>query len=88
MVTIARGGSVGSRRDVMAVLRQPEAARALVKDIAPQFASRPGGYTRIVKLGEYRVGDGTELALLEWVGIAVPEPQRKKKQAPEKKAAA
>jgi len=88
VVTIAKGGSVSARRTVLALIREPGAVSVLFKDVAPQFTTRPGGYTRIVKLGEYKVGDGSELVFLEWVGIAVPAPQQKKKQAPEKKAAA
>lgn len=51
----------------------------LVTDIAPKFADRPGGYTRIVRLAKRRVGDGTDLALLQLVGFDDQKPSDLKK---------
>jgi large subunit ribosomal protein L17 len=61
---------VAARRAVFADLRSKEAVVTLFKDIAPKVASRPGGYTRVVKLGR-RLGDGAELAVLELVDFNV-----------------
>jgi large subunit ribosomal protein L17 len=52
----------------------------LFKDIAPRFAQRPGGYTRILKLGQ-RYGDSSEMAILELVERKDRERKRKKKEA-------
>jgi large subunit ribosomal protein L17 len=61
---------ISARREVFASLRSKEAVSTLFKDIAPKVATRPGGYTRVVKLGR-RLGDGAELAVLELVDFNV-----------------
>ncbi len=76
MVTLAKKGTLAHRRRALAVLRQEEPVRLLFNEIAPQFASRAGGYTRIIRLGDLRL-DAAEMAFLEWVGIA-PINRRKK----------
>ena len=57
---------VQARRFVFDALRSRTAVAALFNDIAPKVATRPGGYTRVVKLGR-RLGDGAEIAMLELV---------------------
>lgn len=57
---------VHARREVFAFLRDRTAVSTLFNDIAPKVATRPGGYTRVVKLGR-RLGDGAEVAILELV---------------------
>jgi len=68
MVTVAReGNTFNVRRRIHALLPyKDEAAIALVKDIAPRYTQRPGGYTRVIALGR-RKSDGAPLARLEWV---------------------
>ena len=61
---------ISARREVFAALRSKAAVSTLFKDIAPKVATRPGGYTRVVKLGR-RFGDGAELAVLELVDFNV-----------------
>jgi large subunit ribosomal protein L17 len=56
------------RRRVYAILRDKEAVTILFETIAPQFESRPGGYTRVVKLAKVRLGDAGVQALIEFVG--------------------
>jgi len=46
----------------------PKIVKHIFDNVAPRFADRTGGYTRIVKLGRHRVGDGTELCVLQFVG--------------------
>ena len=64
MITFARRGDLNARRQVERRIRERKAADRLFHEIGPRFASRPGGYTRIVKLG-HRTGDGAELARIE-----------------------
>jgi large subunit ribosomal protein L17 len=73
LITIARrssdatdAGKVHARRLVAARLGSNQALPKLFDDIAPRFAKRPGGYTRLLKLGP-RQGDGAEMAILEFV---------------------
>lgn len=61
---------VHARREVFAFLRDRTAVTTLFNDIAPKVANRPGGYTRVVKLGQRR-GDGAEVAVLELVDYNV-----------------
>ncbi len=64
LITMARRGDLHARRQVERRIRHRKAADRLFKEIGPRFASRPGGYTRILKLG-HRTGDGAELARIE-----------------------
>ena len=82
MVTLARTGTLAARRRAVAVLHRRSRVAKLFAEIAPQFEGRHGGYSRIVKLGQRR-GDGSEVALLEWVGVAVPDKRKKKKDKKE-----
>ncbi len=66
LVTLAKKGTIASRRLIAARLRDEDAARLLCTEIAPKFAGRPGGYTRVVHAG-CRRSDGTEMAFLAWV---------------------
>lgn len=66
LVTASKTNSVASRRSVATRLRSPEAVRKLHDTLAPRYASRAGGYTRIVKLG--RIGKRVaEMARIEFV---------------------
>jgi large subunit ribosomal protein L17 len=69
MVTLGKNGSLHARRTALAVLRQKDAVKKLFDDIAPRSASRQGGYTRIIKLGQ-RKSDSAAVAFLEWVDAA------------------
>ena len=76
MVTLGLKGTLAARRQAISTLRRPERVATLFDDVAPQFKERPGGYTRITKLGQRR-SDGSEMAILEWVGLDVPDKKRK-----------
>lgn len=84
MVTLGRKNSVHARRLANRWLSDRDLIKKLFSEIAPRFATRPGGYTRIVKLGP-RKGDGAELAILEFVDYKLPE-AKKGKEAKEEKA--
>ncbi len=81
----AKMKDVHARREVFAFLRDREAVSTLFNDIAPKVASRAGGYTRVVKLGQ-RQGDGAEVSVLELVDYNVG--QEKAASKPKAKAAA
>ncbi|HRO38734.1 MAG TPA: 50S ribosomal protein L17 [Flavobacteriales bacterium] len=66
LITKSKEDSTHSRRIVFSYLRSKEATAALFRDVAPKVAERPGGYTRIIKLGN-RLGDAAELAMIEMV---------------------
>ncbi len=66
MITKARRGDLHARRLVLRKIENSEVVTKLFDDVAPRYTDRPGGYTRIVKLGPRR-GDGAEMALIELV---------------------
>ena len=72
MVTLARTGSLPARRKVITMVPDKEVVRRLFDDIAPRFMDRPGGYTRIMRVGRRR-GDGAELAIIEFVDYELAE---------------
>jgi large subunit ribosomal protein L17 len=72
MVTLARTDTLAARRRVATMVQDKEIARRLFDEIAPRFADRPGGYTRIMRLGRRR-GDNAELAIIEFVDYELAE---------------
>jgi large subunit ribosomal protein L17 len=66
MITLGRRGDLHARRQALAKLRSQEIVHKLFDDVGPRFADRPGGYSRIVKLGP-RQGDAAEMVYLELV---------------------
>jgi len=66
MITLGKDGSLASRRRAIAFLTDENVVDRLFKEIAPRYADRAGGYTRLVRLGP-RQGDAAELARLELV---------------------
>ena len=64
LITLARRGDLHSRRLVERKIKDREILHKLFAEIGPRFAARPGGYTRILKLG-HRVGDGADVAKIE-----------------------
>src|SRR6476659_8605747 len=76
MITLARRGDVHSRRQALKYLRSQDVVHKLFSEVAPRFADRPGGYSRIVKIGP-RPGDSAEMVYLEFVDF-LPEPPRER----------
>lgn len=66
MVTIGKKNTLAARRLAVSRLHRKDVVKNLFDQVAPVFADRAGGYTRIMKLGQ-RVSDSSEMALLEWV---------------------
>ncbi|HEY7379782.1 MAG TPA: 50S ribosomal protein L17 [Gaiella sp.] len=74
LITLGKRGDLHARRQAMAELRSNDVVHRLFSEVAPRFAERDGGYTRIVKLGP-RFGDAADMAYLELVdydATAVP----------------
>ena len=86
LITLAKKQTLHARRLALRKLRQKRIVKILFDDIAPQYADRPGGYTRIIKLGQ-RPGDGARMAVLELVGYETASKKKKEKdKAKEAKA--
>ncbi len=89
LITLGKRDSLHARRQAAGVLMNAEATKKLFNDIAPRFADRSGGYTRIVHAG-WRVGDGARVAILELIGSKLKKRAKKekgrKKEAPEEVA--
>ena len=66
MITLGRRGDLHARRQATAFLRSRDVVHKLFADVAPLFKDRPGGYTRIIKIGT-RPGDAAEMAYIELV---------------------
>ena len=66
MITLAKEATVANRRLAFDRLRDRDSVSRLFNDLGPRFKARPGGYTRILKMG-FRVGDNAPMALVELV---------------------
>ena len=66
MITLGKDGTVHARRQALAYINDKDLVKKLFDEIGPRFATRSGGYTRIIKLGS-RLGDGASMAQLELV---------------------
>jgi large subunit ribosomal protein L17 len=67
LLTKAKDDTTHSRRTVFSYLQNKESVKTLFGEVASKISDRPGGYTRIIKLGDVRVGDNAEMCLIELV---------------------
>jgi large subunit ribosomal protein L17 len=91
LITLGKRGDLHARRQALSALRSNDVVHRLFADVAPRFAERPGGYTRIVRIGP-RQGDAAEMVYLELVDfepVATPlAPRTRQEPAREEPAAA
>ena len=89
IITKAKKNDLHSIRQIIGAINDKEAVKELFNDIVPKIGDRPGGYTRVVKLGN-RKGDAAELAILELVDYneVINEKAEEKKEQKEAKAKA
>jgi large subunit ribosomal protein L17 len=85
MITLGKRDSLHARRQAAAFLMTTDATKKLFADLAPRFADRPGGYTRIIRTG-WRIGDGAELAILEFIGSELKKKEKKPRKRTEEEA--
>ena len=80
MITLGKQDSLHARRQVLAYVLKESAAKRVFDTIAPRFADRKGGYSRIIRLGN-RKGDGADLAIIELLGseLAVKKAEKAEK---------
>jgi large subunit ribosomal protein L17 len=76
VITLGKRGSLHARRQALGIVQDKAVVRKLFDTIAPRFKDRPGGYTRIIKLG-IRRGDAAQMSLIELVGAEGEKGARK-----------
>ncbi len=82
LITLAKGGSLHSRRIVFDRTRDDQVVSKLFSELAERYKNRVGGYTRIVKVSERRWGDAANMAMIELVDHPKLDRKRKVKEAP------
>jgi large subunit ribosomal protein L17 len=87
LVTKARKGDLHAKKQVMDVIKDKEVVKELFAEIIPKIGDRPGGYTRVVKLG-HRMGDAAQMAILELVDYNEVVTAREEEQKEKRKAKA
>jgi len=86
MISLGKRDTLQARRQAAGYLLVPGVTQKLFSEIAPKFADRAGGYTRIIQAGN-RVGDNAKVAILEIVGYEYKEKEKKEKPKKEAEAA-
>ena len=79
MITLARKDTLHAKRQTLRFIYKKPVVKKLFEELGPRFSERPGGYTRIVKIGP-RAGDGAEMAILELIGSEFEKKAKKKKE--------
>lgn len=82
LITVAKRGTLHARRQAASIIRDKETLKKLFDEIAQKYKNRPGGYTRIIKLGARR-GDNAPISIIELVEeTLVPKRKKRQKTAP------
>lgn len=76
MITLGKRETLHARRQALAFVKDPAVVSKLFDTIAPRFSQRPGGYTRIIRLG-FRDGDGAQMAIIELIGSEFKHSKKK-----------
>jgi len=84
MITLAKKNTLHTKRQALRFLTKEKTVKKLFEEIGPRFSERPGGYTRIVKIGP-RMGDGAQMAMFELIGSEYKKKEKKKKEKEAKK---
>src|SRR5258707_11285062 len=79
MITLGKRGGLHARRQAAAFIVDEDTVRKLFDTVGPRFSSRPGGYTRMIRLA-WRKGDGAEMAMVELVGSVLKKRVKKTKE--------
>lgn len=87
VITLSKQGSLHARRQVLGIVQDKAVVRKLFDTLAPRFKDRPGGYTRIVKIG-IRRGDAAPVSVIELVAGVVPATEQKPRRRRRRQAAA
>lgn len=87
MVTLGKRGTLHARRQAASYVRTQAAVQKLFAELATRFAERPGGYTRVLKLGR-RQGDGAPMAIIEYLGASLKPARAERKAGESAKVAA
>lgn len=91
LITLGKQESLHARRRALSVIRRKSVVHKLFDTLAPRYADRNGGYTRIIRLGQFRKGDNAELAIIELVGsdadVEAAEEKKETKKSRKKKSA-
>ena len=83
MITLGKRGDLHARRQALSVIRDKSVVGKLFGELSERYRTRPGGYTRIIKVG-YRFGDNAPVSILEFI----PDEKKKEKTKPKAKAKA
>ena len=87
VITLGKQGSLHARRQVLGIVQDKTVVRKLFDTLAPRFKDRPGGYTRIVKIG-IRRGDAAPVSVIELVGGEAAPAEQKPRRRRRRQAAA
>lgn len=76
MITLGKRGDLHARRQALAFVRDPAVVGKLFSELSERYRQRPGGYTRVVKMG-YRTGDNAPLSVVELIDTVQKKPKKK-----------
>ena len=80
LITYSKKGDLSARRQAAKFVKDPEVLQSLFSDLGPRYAKRPGGYTRVLKLANRKVGDNSQMAMIVLVEEEIT-PRKPKKAA-------